>query len=154
MFQSIKRPVFKMQVCYFLFSFGQVTSLVWTSGSNTVILISVIRVGEITWIWGYCFLLLFFFFWYCAVGIISFLFHMSSLANKEDKKIPAWRMCVKADGRDHSLCCGYGRKNAEVDCISFALSTFWYHLIKPSSLLSCHLSSAVQGERRRLYIPT
>lgn len=27
-----------------------------------------------------------FFFWYCAVGIISFLFQMSSLANKEDKK--------------------------------------------------------------------
>ena len=144
-----------MQVCYFLFSFGQVTSLVWTSGSNTVILISVIRVGEITWIWGYCsLLLLFFFFWYCAVRIMSFLFHMSSLANKEDKKIPAWRVCVKADGRDHSLCSGYGRKNVEGDCISFALSTFWHHLIELSSLLSCHLNSAVQGERRRLYIPT
>ena len=151
MFQSIKRPVFKMQVCYFLFSFGQVTSLVWTSGSNTVILISVIRVGEITWIWGYCFLLLFFFFFGIVQwGLFPSFSIWAALQIKKKKKFQP----VKADGRDHSLCCGYGRKNAEVDCISFALSTFWYHLIKPSSLLSCHLSSAVQGERRRLYIPT
>ena len=57
-----------------------------------MILISIVKVGEITRIWGYYSLLSIFliyfilFFWYGSAGIIPFLFHMSILAEERRPK--------------------------------------------------------------------